>query len=109
MPDWTLAEGLASALRREDGGARIYFAPASMRAGGMWLPQLAQEIAEATVFVLLVGEKVYVGVPIVIGAGGVERIVEVSFSGDERAMFEKSVTSVQSLVEVCKGINTALA
>ena len=51
----------------------------------------------------------YVGVPIVIGAGGVERIVEVSFSGDERAMFEKSVTSVQSLVEACKGINTALA
>ena len=51
----------------------------------------------------------YVGVPIVIGAGGVERILEVSFSGDERAMFEKSVSSVQSLVEACKGINAALA
>jgi formylglycine-generating enzyme required for sulfatase activity len=55
--DHALAEGLASALQCKDGGARIYFAPASMRAGGMWLPQLAQEIAEATVFVLLVGEK----------------------------------------------------
>ena len=32
-----------------------------------------------------------------------------SQSADERAMFEKSVTSVQSLVEACKGINTALA
>jgi malate dehydrogenase len=51
----------------------------------------------------------YVGVPIVIGAGGVERIVEVSFSGDEQAMFEKSVASVQGLVEACKGINQALA
>src|ERR671920_848061 len=51
----------------------------------------------------------YVGVPIVIGAGGVERIVEVSFSGDERAMFDKSVASVQGLVEACKGINQALA
>jgi malate dehydrogenase len=51
----------------------------------------------------------YVGVPIVIGAGGVERIVEVTFSGDEQAMFEKSVASVQGLVEACKGINQALA
>jgi hypothetical protein len=53
----SLGEGLASALRCKDPDARIYFAPMSMRAGGMWLPQLAQEIAEATVFVLLVGEK----------------------------------------------------
>jgi malate dehydrogenase len=51
----------------------------------------------------------FVGVPIVIGAGGVERIVEVSFSGDEKAMFEKSVASVRSLVEACKQINGALA
>src|SRR3954470_20237578 len=50
----------------------------------------------------------YVGVPTIIGAGGVERIVEVSFSGDEKAMFEKSVASVQGLVEACKGINSAL-
>jgi malate dehydrogenase len=51
----------------------------------------------------------FVGVPIVIGANGVERIVEVSFSGDEKAMFEKSVASVQSLVDACKQINPALA
>jgi malate dehydrogenase len=43
-----------------------------------------------------------------IGAGGVERIVEVSFSGDEKAMFEKSVASVQGLVEACQRINSAL-
>jgi malate dehydrogenase len=51
----------------------------------------------------------YVGVPIVIGAGGVERIVEVSFSGNEKAMFEKSVASVRGLVDACKGINASLA
>jgi malate dehydrogenase len=41
----------------------------------------------------------------VIGAGGVERIVEVEFSGEEKARFEKSVASVRGLVEACKGIN----
>jgi len=54
-------------------------------------------------------DGLFIGVPIVIGAGGVERIVEVSFSGDEQAMFQKSVASVQGLVEACKGINQALA
>jgi malate dehydrogenase len=48
-------------------------------------------------------------VPIVIGANGVERIVEVTFSADEKAMFEKSVASVQGLVDACKGINKSLA
>ena len=52
--------------------------------------------------------EMYVGVPTIIGAGGVERIVEVSFSGHEKAMFQKSVASVQGLVEACKGIHSAL-
>ena len=43
----------------------------------------------------------YIGLPTIIGAGGVEPIVEVSFTGDERAMFEWSVASVQDLVEAC--------
>jgi malate dehydrogenase len=46
----------------------------------------------------------YVGVPTVIGAGGVERVVEISFDGGERAMFEKSVESVKGLVEACQNI-----
>ena len=54
-------------------------------------------------------DDMYVGVPIVIGAGGVERVLEVEFTGDERAMFQKSVASVQGLVEACKGINGQLA
>ena len=51
----------------------------------------------------------YVGVPVVIGANGVERVVEVSLDADEKKMFEKSVASVQTLVEACKGINPAFA
>ena len=36
-------------------------------------------------------KDLYVGVPVVIGAGGVERIVEIQLDKEERAMFEKSV------------------
>ena len=35
----------------------LFFAPKSLRVGGFWLPELAREIAEATAFILLVGEK----------------------------------------------------
>ena len=52
---------------------------------------------------------VYVGVPVIIGANGVEKVVEVALDADEAAMFAKSVASVQSLVEACKTINPALA
>src|SRR5271165_5833430 len=51
----------------------------------------------------------YVGVPVVIGAGGVERIIEISFDEAEKAMFEKSVSAVHTLMEACKAINPALA
>ncbi len=51
----------------------------------------------------------YIGVPVVIGAKGVERIVEVKLDKAEKAMFEKSVASVQGLVEACKTINPAFA
>jgi len=52
---------------------------------------------------------IYVGVPVVIGAKGVERIVEIELNSGERAMFEKSVASVQGLVEACKKIAPTLA
>jgi malate dehydrogenase len=39
----------------------------------------------------------YVGVPAVIGAGGVERIVEIELDADQRAAFEASVAAVKSL------------
>src|SRR5215472_9128048 len=55
--DLGLLQSLEAALRRKDPEAKIFFAPKSLRAGGLWLPDLAREIAEATAFVLLVGEK----------------------------------------------------
>ncbi len=51
----------------------------------------------------------YVGVPVVIGAKGVEKIMEVPLDAGEKAMFEKSVASVRTLVEACKEINPAFA
>jgi malate dehydrogenase len=54
-------------------------------------------------------KDLYVGVPVVIGANGVEKVVEVKLDPSEKQMFEKSVASVQSLVEACKTINPALA
>ena len=51
----------------------------------------------------------YVGVPVVVGANGVERIIEITFDENEKAMFAKSVAAVQSLMEACKAINPVLA
>jgi malate dehydrogenase len=51
----------------------------------------------------------YIGVPVVIGANGVERIIEITFDESEKAMFAKSVASVHGLMEACKAINSALA
>ena len=42
----------------------------------------------------------YVGVPVIIGAGGVERIVEISLNKGESAMFKKSVDNVRALKKV---------
>eukprot|EP01034_Spumella_vulgaris_P020973 gene20973-26900_t len=46
----------------------------------------------------------YIGVPVVIGSKGVERIVEVEFNADEKAMFDKSVAAVQSLIDATNKI-----
>jgi malate dehydrogenase len=43
----------------------------------------------------------YVGVPVIIGAGGAERIIEIDLNAQERGMFMKSVESVKGLVEAC--------
>jgi malate dehydrogenase len=51
----------------------------------------------------------YVGVPVVIGANGVEKIMEIAFDDDEAAMFKTSVEAVEGLVEACKGIDPSLA
>jgi formylglycine-generating enzyme required for sulfatase activity len=56
-PDQALAERLKAALERKDTDARVFFAPSSLRAGGFWSRVLAEEIAQADAFILLVGEK----------------------------------------------------
>ena len=49
-------------------------------------------------------DGIYVGVPVVIGAGGVEKIIEIDFLPDEKAEFEKSVESVVGLTEATKAL-----
>ena len=53
-------------------------------------------------------KDLYVGVPVVIGAGGAEKVIEFSTNEEEKAMFAKSVASVQGLIEACKGIEPSL-
>jgi malate dehydrogenase len=49
-------------------------------------------------------EDLYVGVPAVIGEGGIERIVELDLNAEEQAMFDKSVEAVRGLVQACKDL-----
>jgi malate dehydrogenase len=49
-------------------------------------------------------KNLYVGVPVVIGAKGVERIVELELNGSERSEFEKSANAVKALVDACQKI-----
>ena len=51
----------------------------------------------------------FVGVPVVIGEKGVEKIVKIRLKGPEQQMFAKSLASVQGLVDACKQVNPALA
>ncbi|BCJ89441.1 malate dehydrogenase [Terrihabitans soli] len=49
-------------------------------------------------------DGLYVGVPAVIGAGGIEKVVEIELNSGERSMFDKSIESVRGLVEACQQI-----
>jgi malate dehydrogenase len=53
-------------------------------------------------------KDMFVGVPVVIGEKGVEKVIKIKLKGDEITMMEKSVASVAGLVEACKAINPAL-
>src|SRR5947208_15377327 len=56
-PDQALAERPKAALERKNTDAHVFFAPSSLRAGGFWSKALAEEIAQADAFILLVGES----------------------------------------------------
>ncbi|MFC3674322.1 malate dehydrogenase [Ferrovibrio xuzhouensis] len=53
-------------------------------------------------------DGMYVGVPVVIGANGVEKIVEIELNGAEKTMFENSANAVKGLVDACKAIDPSL-
>jgi malate dehydrogenase len=51
----------------------------------------------------------YVGVPVVIGANGVERIVEIDLKGEAKQNFQVSVDAVKELLEACRNIDSSLS
>ncbi|MGH2342261.1 malate dehydrogenase [Segnochrobactraceae bacterium EtOH-i3] len=119
---WTTQEKLDAIVERtRKGGGEIV---ALLKTGSAFYAPATSAIAMAESYLkdqrrvlpcaaYLSGEygvsDMYVGVPIVIGSNGVEKIVEIKLDADETTMFEKSVASVKSLVDACKTINPALA
>ncbi|AXI47763.1 malate dehydrogenase [Sulfitobacter sp. SK012] len=119
---WTSQEKLDAIIQRtRDGGAEIvgllktgsaFYAPATSAI------EMAEAFLKDQKRVLPCAAYVdgayglngfYVGVPTVIGAGGVEKVVEISMNKDEQAMFDSSVKAVKGLVEACKGIDGSLS
>ncbi|MEL6125771.1 MAG: malate dehydrogenase [Pseudomonadota bacterium] len=119
---WTTQDKLDAIVQRtRDGGAEIvgllktgsaFYAPAASAI------QMAESFLKDQKRVLPAAAFVdgayglngfYVGVPTVIGAGGIERVVEISLNGDEQTMFDKSVDAVKGLVAACKEIDPTLA
>jgi malate dehydrogenase len=86
-------------------GTSAYYAPASS-AIAMAESYLLDQKRLLPAAAYLSGEygykDIYMGVPVVIGGGGVERIVELALSTEEKAMLDKSAGSVKSIVEVVK-------
>ena len=54
-------------------------------------------------------DGLYVGVPVIIGAGGVEQIVEIDLDDEAKANLQVSVDAVKELLEACKAIDGSLA
>lgn len=119
---WTTQEKLDQIIQRtRDGGAEIvgllktgsaFYAPASsaISMAEAYLKDKKRVLPCAAYLDGQYGVKgMYVGVPTVIGEGGIERIVEIEMDADEKAQFQKSVDSVQGLVDACKKINPDVA
>ena len=114
---WTSQARVDAIVQRtRDGGAEIvnllksgsaFYAPAAA-AVAMAESYLRDKKRVLPAAAYLSGEygvrDLYVGVPVVIGAKGVERVVEIELNGAEREMFDKSVTAVRTLVDACRKI-----
>jgi malate dehydrogenase len=119
---WTTQERLDQIIQRtRDGGAEIvgllktgsaFYAPASS-AIAMAESYLRDKKRVLPCAAYLTGQYgidgLYIGVPVVIGAEGVERIVEVQFNADEKAAFDKSVAAVKGLVETTRKLMDSAA
>ncbi|MEL7149302.1 MAG: malate dehydrogenase [Pseudomonadota bacterium] len=118
---WTSQEKLDAIVQRtRDGGAEIvgllgngsaFYAPATsaIEMAQAYLKDQKRLLPCAAFVESAYGLKgMYVGVPTVIGAGGIERVVDIKLTKDEQAMFDKSVSAVKGLVEACKGIDNGL-
>jgi malate dehydrogenase len=119
---WTSQEKLDEIVQRtRDGGAEIvgllktgsaFYAPATsaIEMAEAYLKDQKRVLPCAAYCDGQFGLKgMYVGVPTVIGAGGVERIVDVKLNKDEQTMFDTSVDAVKGLVDACKQIDDTLA
>ncbi|MEY4680471.1 MAG: malate dehydrogenase [Alphaproteobacteria bacterium] len=112
---WTTQERLDKIVQRtRDGGAEIVNL---LKTGSAFYAPASSAIAMAESFLrdkkrllpcaaYLTGQYgvsgIYVGVPVIIGAGGVEKIVEISMTDDEKKMFDHSVNAVKGLVDATK-------
>ena len=114
---WTTKERLDKIVQRvRDGGAEIigllkagsaYNAPAAaaIQMAESHLKDKKRVLPCAAYLDGQYGVKgLYVGVPVVIGAGGVERVVEIALDGAEKALFDKSVSAVRGLIDEVRKI-----
>ncbi len=119
---WTTQEKLDAIVQRtRDGGAEIvdllktgsaFYAPATsaIEMAEAYLKDQKRVLPCAAFVKGAYGlDGLYVGVPVVLGAGGVERVVEVSLDTAEKAMLDKSIDAVKGLVAACKAIDPTLA
>ncbi|HUL04809.1 MAG TPA: malate dehydrogenase [Candidatus Acidoferrum sp.] len=114
---WTTKERLDAIVQRtRDGGAEIV---GLLKTGSAFYAPASSAIQMAESFLLdkkrvlpcaahLKGEygvkDLYVGVPVVLGAGGVEKVVEIELDASEKAMFDKSVSAVRGLIDVVRNL-----
>ena len=119
---WTTRRRIADIVQRtRDGGAEIvgllktgsaFYAPASaaIQMAEAYLKDKKRILPCAAHLTGQYGVRdLYLGVPVVIGAGGVERIVEIDLNASERKMLQNSIEAVRELVNTVKKMEPSLA
>ena len=106
--------------RTKKGGAEIvkylekgsaFYAPASagVEMAESYLKNLKKEIPCAAYLNGEYGVKeIYAGVPVIVGKNGVEKVVEIKLSSDEKNQFDKSIDAVKELFDAAKKIDNSL-